>query len=360
MPDNLKESLQGQDRKYGLPPGTVLYVGKDPSRKPRMQLISYDAETLAERPLESIEDLDTGRRHGAVQWLNVEGLHDVSLLEQIGQRLDIHPLTLSDIANTHQRPKFELFDDYAFLTLKMLRLEGGDSPAILAEHVGLVLGKAHVVSFQEAPGDVFDIVRDRIRTGRGRIRKMKAGYLVYSLLDAVLDGYFSVLEALGDRISDLEDDLLERKPSPAVLREIHALKQQVIYIRRCAWPLRELVGAIQKSRTPLVGDHLDMYFRDLYDHAVQAIDTIETYRDLLSSLTDLCMSIAGMRMNEIMKVLTIIATLFIPLTFVAGIYGMNFDFMPELRHPLAYPVVLGLMLAIALGMLAFFRRKGWF
>ncbi len=359
MTDSLRESLQGQNRKMGLPPGTVIYVGKDLVHPPRMQLMVYDDKAVSEVPEVSIQEVDLGSRHGAVHWLNVEGLNDVALIEEIGRRHQIHSLTLSDIANTRQRPKFELFDDYAFLTFKMLRVDADDPAAIITEHVGLILGKGHVISFQEAPGDVFDIVRERIRTGRGRIRTMKADYLVYSLLDAVIDGYFSVLEALGDRISDLDDELLERKPSPELLREIHALKQQVIFIRRCAWPLRELVGAIQKIRTALISDKLDMYYRDLYDHAVQAIDTIETYRDLLSSLTDLYMSVAGNRMNEIMKVLTIIATIFIPLTFVAGIYGMNFEFMPELHRPLAYPVVLGLMLAMAVGMLAFFRRKGW-
>jgi magnesium transporter len=359
MPEGLKDSLHGQDRKRGLPPGTVLYVGKDPGHKPRMQLLAYNDETVAEVGQAALNDLDFSSRHGTVHWLNVDGLNEVSLLEAIGRRFDIHSLTLSDIANTHQRPKFELFDHYAFLTFKMLRLSAGDPPAIIAEHVGLVLLKGGVISFQEAPGDVFDFVRDRIRTGQGRIRRMQADYLVYSLLDAVVDGYFTVLDDLGERIADLDDRLLERQPAPALLREIHALKQQVIFIRRCAWPLRELVGAIQKIRSPLISEKLDMYFRDLYDHSVQALDTIETYRDLLSGLTDLYMSVSGNRMNEIMKVLTIIATIFIPLTFVAGIYGMNFEYMPELRHPLAYPGVLGLMLAVAAGMLLFFRRKGW-
>ncbi len=359
MSDGLKASWQGQDRKLGLPPGTVVYVGKDQTRKPHMQLLAYDADSFVETSLSSAGELDGAMGRGKIQWLNLDGLNDVALLEEIGRRFDIHPLTLSDIANTHQRPKFELFDHYAFLTFKMLRMEDDGSPAIIAEHVGLVLGKGLVISFQEAPGDVFGFVRDRIRSGRGKIRRMKADYLAYSLLDAVIDGYFTVLESLGDRISELDDDLLRKKTSPGLLREVHALKQQVIYIRRCAWPLRELVNAIQKIRSPLFDEKNDMYFRDLYDHCVQAIDTIETYRDLLSSLTDLYMSIAGNRMNEIMKVLTIIATIFIPLTFVAGIYGMNFEFMPELHHPWAYPGILGLMALIAIGMLVFFRRKGW-
>jgi magnesium transporter len=358
--DGLKASWQGQDRKLGLPPGTVVYVGKDQNRKPQMQLLAYGADATFETNLSCAGELDNAMGREKIQWLNLDGLNDVALLEELGRRFDIHPLTLSDIANTHQRPKFELFDHYAFLTFKMLRMEESDHhPSIIAEHVGLVLGRNLVISFQEAPGDVFGFVRDRIRSGRGKIRRMKADYLAYSLLDAVVDGYFSVLESLGDRISELDDDLLQKKPSPGLLREVHALKQQVIYIRRCAWPLRELVSAIQKVRSDLFDEKNDMYFRDLYDHCVQVIDTIETYRDLLSSLTDLYMSIAGNRMNEIMKVLTIIATIFIPLTFVAGVYGMNFEYMPELHHAWAYPGILLLMLFIAAGMLFFFRRKGW-
>ena len=348
-----------QDSKRGLPPGTIFYVGKDSARKPQLTLFEYGETAAAETRIDALDRVPANAPDPLVRWLNVDGLADVSLLAEIGKRFDVHPLTMEDVANTHQRPKLDLFDRYAFVTFKMLRMADGPSPAIVAEHVGLVLRDGLVLSFQEAPGDVFDFVRDRIRNGRGRIRSMKADYLVFSLLDAVVDGYFSVLESLGERITEIDERLLHLRPTPGLLREIHALKRQVIYVRRCAWPLRELLGAIQKSPSALFGENVAVYFRDLYDHAAQVIDTIETYRELLSSLTDLYMSISGNRMNEIMKVLTIIATLFIPLTFVAGVYGMNFEHMPELHWPWAYPAVMLSMLAIALGMLAFFRRKGW-
>lgn len=359
MSNGFSSSGQKQNQKRGLPPGTVLYVGKDRDRKPRLQMLAYDADSFSEAELPSVETLDADGRPGVIRWLNVDGLNNTALLEDIGRRFDIHALTLEDIANTHQRPKYDLFKDYAFITFKMLRMDETNPQAIIAEHVGLVLKNNLTITFQEAPGDVFDFVRERIRTGRGKVREMKADYLAFSLLDAVVDGYFSVVESLGDRITELDEALSQPKPAPKLLREIHGLKQQVIFIRRCAWPLRELVNSIQKMRSELFDEKTDMYFRDLYDHCVQVIDTIETYRDLLSSLTDLYMSIAGNRMNEIMKVLTIIATLFIPLTFVVGVYGMNFQDMPELRIPWAYPAVLVLMLSIAVSMLAFFRRKGW-
>ncbi len=359
MSNGLKSSLRKRDQKRGLPPGTVLYVGKERDQKPRMQLLAYDADSVSETELPSLDALPAEGRPGEIRWLNVDGLSDVALLENLGRRFDVHALTLEDVANTQQRPKYDLFDHYAFVTFKMLRMDPDNPKAIIAEHVGLVLEKDLVLTFQEAPGDVFDFVRERIRSGQGRIRGLKADYLVFALLDAVIDGYFSVLESLGERISDLDAELLGRKPSPKYLREIHGLKQQIIFIRRCAWPLRELVNSIQKMRTELFDEKTDVYFRDLYDHCVQVIDNVETYRDLVASLTDLYVSIAGNRMNEIMKVLTIIATLFIPLTFVAGVYGMNFQDMPELRLPWAYPAVLLLMLAMVAGMLYFFRRKGW-
>lgn len=360
MTNGVPAPLRKRSSKHGLPPGTVRYVGPARNHKPSLQWIAYDDQVATDINPATLKKTTEKSPRGQIGWLNIDGLHDTALLEEIGRHFDVHALTLEDIANTHQRPKFDLFDQYAFLTFKMLRVDPAHPQEILAEHVGLVLKKDRVITFQEAPGDVFDFVRERIRSGRGRIRSMKADYLAYSLLDAVIDGYFSVLESQGDQIAELDEILLAGQPSTHFLRDIHRLKRQIIFVRRAAWPLRELIGSIQKTRSDLFADSTDVYFRDLYDHCIQVIDGIETSRDLLASLTELYISITGNRMNEIMKVLTIIATLFIPLTFVAGVYGMNFQHMPELRQAWAYPAVLVLMLGITAGMVIFFRRKKWF
>ncbi len=359
MTNESKASLQGQSRKHGLPPGSIVYVGDQNQHVPSIRIIRFTPDAFTEKVV-SIEELATeATRPDGVRWLNLDGMHDVALLEEIGRCFNIHALTLEDIANTNQRPKTELFEDYMFVTFKMLRAGAESDAPIMAEHVGIVLGRDIVFSFQEVPGDVFDAVRDRIRNGKGRVRKMHADYLAYTLLDAVVDGYFTVLEQLGDRISDIDDRLVEGGQATEHLRGIHGLKQELIYIRRCAWPLRELVNALQKLESDLIGPGLHLYLRDLYDHTVQIIDTIETYRELLSSMTDLHLSIAGNHMNQVMKVLTIIATIFIPLTFIAGVYGMNFTHMPELHTGWGYPAVLLLMAACAGGMLYYFKRKHW-
>ena len=359
MTNGVPASLRKRNPTHGLPPGTVLYVGQERRHTPSMQWIAYTDRAVTEIDPATLETAAAKSLPGQIGWLNIDGLSDTALLEEVGRHFDIHALTLEDIANTTQRPKYDLFDQYAFLTFKMLRVDPTNPKGIIAEHVGLVLKNDLAITFQEAPGDVFGFVRERIRSGRGRIRSMKADYLAYSLLDAVIDGYFSVLEAQGDQIAELDEALLEGHPSANFLRDIHRLKRQIIYVRRAAWPLRELIGSIQKTRTELFDDSTDMYFRDLYDHCIQVLDSIETDRDLLASLTELYVSITGNRMNEIMKVLTIIATLFIPLTFVAGVYGMNFRHMPELHQTWGYPAVLVLMLCMTVGMLLFFRRKKW-
>ncbi|MDZ4198267.1 MAG: magnesium/cobalt transporter CorA [Kiritimatiellia bacterium] len=360
MSGDSKATLQGQSRKHGLPPGTIVYVGETPLQEPRIHLIRYNENTSSEADL-GIAELQRLPRNdpGWIRWLNIDGLSRIELLEKTGDLFGIHLLTLEDIANTNQRPKFDTFDNYLFVTVKMLRFDDTEMK-ILTEHVGLVFTPDCVLSYQEAPGDVFDILRDRIRQGKGRVRGQGSDYLVFCLLDAIVDGYFYVLETLGDRIAELEEQVGEKTHLPEILNRIHELKQEIIYVRRCAWPLREVISSMQKVPETRFSPSVFVYLRDLYDHAVQVIDTLETYRDLLASLTDLHMSMISNRMNEVMKVLTIIATIFIPLTFIAGVYGMNFRFMPELDVWWSYPAVLLLMVGVAWGMLAFFRRKGWF
>jgi len=271
--------------------------------------------------------------------------------------LGIHSLVLEDIANTGQRPKMEDFGDYIFMVLKMLYRDT-DTGVVNAEHVGIVLGQNYVLSFQEVEGDVFDVIRDRLRTAKGRIRAMWSDYLAYSLLDAIIDNYFVVLEEVGDRIEDLQNRVL-KSAGPETVAEMQRIRGELVFMRKSLWPLRELVSGLEKQENPLIGECMSPYLRDAYEHAIHVIDTVELLRDMLTGAMDIHMTVMSNRMNEIMKVLTVIATIFIPLTFIAGIYGMNFRIMPELEWPYGYPSVLALMVAVAVGMWIYFRRQRW-
>jgi len=292
-----------------------------------------------------------------VSWINIDGLHQVDLIENIGECFDLHPLILEDILNTTQRPKLQDLEDYLCLILKMITYDETINQLHI-EQVTLILGSNFVISFQETEGDVFDLVRDRLRKGKGKIRKMGADYLAYALLDAVVDNYFIVLEKIGEEIESLEDELLE-KPDPETVHGIHNLKRELIFLRKSVWPLREAIVGLEKGESSLIQDKTAIYLRDVYDHTIQVIDTIETYRDMVSGMLDVYLSSLSNKMNEVMKMLTIIATIFIPLTFLAGIYGMNFKYMPELEWPMAYPVLWLIMISVALFMLSYFRKKKW-
>jgi magnesium transporter len=351
-------------RKAGLPPGTLVYVGEKKAEKVKITVIDYSEDRCEKKVFRKIEDVFPYRGSPSVTWINIDGLHVVDIIEKTGAHFDIHPLVMEDILNTNQRPKVEDHEDYIFLSFRMTIYDEG-SGEVKQEQVSLVLGPDYVISFQEKEGDVFDAIRGRIMTGKGRIRRMGADYLAYSLLDAVVDGYFGVIEKLGDRIETLEEELIE-DPGPGTLQTIHDLKREVLYLRKSIWPLREVVSHLEKSESTLIADSTDPYLRDVYDHTIQVIDALETYRDLLSGMVDLYLSSVSNRMNEVMKVLTIIATIFIPLTFIAGIYGMNFDpdsspyNMPELAWYWGYPLTMFAMLVVALLMVLYFRRKNWF
>ncbi len=344
-------------RKVALPPGTLVYVGAERAEPVRISVIHYDADRIEQRQVSSAGEAADFRGRPGVAWINVDGLHQLEVIEELGRRFDLHPLVLEDIVNTAQRPKLEDYGRSLFIVVKMLTWND-QAARVESEQVSLILGQDFLLTFQERPGDVFDLIRDRLRNDKGRIRRMGADYLAYALLDAILDYYFTVLEQIGDRIEVLED-LEVRNPRPETLREIHRLKREMITLRRAAWPLRDVVNSLERGKTSLLREDTGVYFRDLYDHAVQVIENTETYRDMLSGLLDLYMSAVSNRMNEVMKVLTIIATIFIPLTFIAGIYGMNFEFMPELGRPWGYPAALGAMALVALAMLIYFRRKKW-
>ncbi len=319
--------------------------------------MDYDETQFQVRETETLEECYPFKDRPTIIWINIDGIHEIETLEKLGDCFGLHPLTLEDILNTDQRPKIEDYGEYIFIVLKMLYPDD-ETGEILAEQVSLVLGKNFVISFQEREGDIFNSVRERIRSGKGRIRKMGADYLVYSLLDSIVDNYFIILEKLGERIEFLEEKLIIN-PVPETINLIHKLKREMIFLRRSVWPLREVIGSIERGESSLIKGSTNIYLRDVYDHTIQVIDTIETFRDILSGMLDIYLSSVSNRLNAVMKVLTIIATIFMPLTFIAGIYGMNFKYMPELEWRLGYPVILLAMVSIGVLMLVSFRKKKW-
>jgi len=349
--------VKGRTKKAGLPPGTVVFVGKQKTEKIKIKVIGYDETHFEEKEVEKIEEAFAYTDKPVVTWINIDGLQSTDVIEKIGKNFKLHPLVLEDIANTEQRPKMDDYTDYLYVVLRMLRYDKKETE-IASEQLSLVLGSNWVISFQESEGDVFDPIRERLRGSKGRIRKMGADYLIYALIDAVVDNYFAVLEKTGEKIADIEDTLIAN-PEPATLKDIHDLKRQIISLRKSVWPLREVVDRLERGESKLVNKATRLYLRDVYDHTIQVIDSIETFRDMLSGMLDIYLSSISNRMNEVMKVLTIIATIFIPLTLVAGVYGMNFAYMPELASPWGYPLVLLAMLAIGIVMLFYFRKKKW-
>ena len=344
-------------KKLGLSPGTLIHIGDQKIGEVKMSLMNYDPGQLLEKELTSIEDAFPYKDTPPVTWINVDGLHDLEIIEAIGRHFGIHPLTLEDIVNTGHRPKAEDFEDYDYIVLKMLTYNE-DQNHILAEQISFILGPHYLISFQETEGDVFNFVRERIRKAKGRIRKSGCDYLAYALIDAIVDHYFLVLEKMGGKIELLEEDLLDDTQTEN-LQSIHHLKREMIFFRKQVWPIREILSSLMKEEGSLIQETTQIFIRDLYDHTIQVMDTIESFRDVLSGLQDLYLSTISNRMNEVMKVLTIMATIFIPLTFIAGIYGMNFEYMPELKISWAYPALWILLIAIFVFMIFWFKRKRW-
>jgi magnesium transporter len=352
-----KRTTKKRSSKAGLPPGTLVHVGEKKVESVRITFIDYDKENFQEKQAQNIEECLKFKDTVTVSWINIDGLHDIELLEKLGRGFDLHSLILEDILSTGQRPKFEDYEKHIFIVLKMLSFNQ-ESQSVETEQVSLILGPNYVISFQERIGDVFEPIRERIRNAKGRIRKMGPDYLAYSLLDAVVDNYFIILERFGEKIESMEEEVIG-DPTEKTVQQIHSLKREMIFMRKSIWPLRELIGGIQKSESSLINEATEIYIRDVYDHTIQIIDTIESYRDIVSGMLDIYLSSISNKMNAVMKVLTIIATLFIPLTFVAGIYGMNFEYMPELKVRWAYGAVWLVMITIAVIMLFYFRRKKW-
>ena len=340
-----------------MPPGTIVHVGEQRHEPVKLSVIKYDAADFQEKTVATVEEALSFRDKSSVMWLNIDGVHQPEIIEQVGKSFGLHPLVAEDIASTGQRPKMEDFDDYIFVVLRMLRFDGNENEA-KTEQMSIIFGRDFVVSFQEREGDVFDHIRERLRNNKGRLRKMGADYLAYSLIDSIVDNYFMVLEKLGETIEDIEDRLVTN-PTSETLQTIHDLKREMIFLRKSVWPLREVINRLERSESALINKSTFVYLRDVYDHTIQVMDAVETFRDMLSGMLDIYLSSVSNRMNEVMKVLTVIATIFIPLTFVAGIYGMNFRYMPELEQTWSYPAVLILMLVVALLMVIYFRRKKW-
>ncbi len=352
--------LRKRYQKPGTPPGTLRPPEKPRTEKASIHVIDYGPDSLEEREVDSMEEVLRFRDTSSVTWINVNGIHEVELLQQLGAHYGLHPLALEDVLNTGQRPKFEDYGETAFIVMKDIRWRD----CVESEQVSLFLGRGWVISLQEAPGDPFDPVRERIRRGKGRIRRSGADYLVYALIDALVDAYFPVLEQVGEKLERLEERLMGA-PDQKTLKEIHRLKRELLLLRRFSWPQREVINALQREELLLVEKETRVYLRDCYDHTIQILDMVETYRDLAAGMLEVYLSSVSNRLNEIMKVLTILASIFIPLTFVVGVYGMNFNTsvspwnMPELNWYWGYPAVLVGMLVLVGLMLYYFRRKKW-
>ncbi len=343
--------------KAGLPPGTLVHIGAVTDRSVLISVIGYGPDGVEEHHFEQIEQYLQYPCNSPVVWVNVEGVHDVNLIRVLGDKHAFHPLVLEDIVNTVQRPKIEDYGDYLFIVLKMLHPTGeGD---FSSEQLSIILGPDYLFTFQEGiAGDSFDSVRDRIRSGKGKIRGMGVDYLAYALIDAIVDGYFGILEGFGERIVDVEEELT-LSPDQKALHRINGMKKEIIFLRKSVWPLREAISFLERGDSHLLHADTRLYFRDVYDHTVQVIDTVETYRDLLSGMLDLYLSSISNRTNEVMKFLTVIGTIFMPLTFLVGVYGMNFKYFPELEWENGYFILWGFMVSVTLLMVAYFRKKRW-
>jgi magnesium transporter len=344
-------------RKVGMPPGSLVYTGEKGQLPVTITITRYNENIFVEREVEAFTECQLVNDPAEVTWININGISRVQDLENVGECFKIHPLVLEDILEVGQRPKVEDYDDYLYIVLNAIR-PAAEGEKLVSEEISLVLGPHYVLSFYEGDGDLFASIRDRLLKAKGRIRKMGADFLTYSIIDLVVDNYFVELEKFGDQVEFLEDEVVSQ-PSPRTLRVVHRFKNEMILLRKSLWPLREVIARLERRESPLISENLGNYFRDVYDHTVIAIDTVETYRDILSGMLDIYLSSMSNRLNEIMKVLTIIATIFMPLTFITSLYGMNFKNMPELQWHYGYYGVIGVIVVLAVSMLLYFRRKRW-
>jgi magnesium transporter len=347
--------MSEKTKHIGAPPGTIFYTGEDRSERIKITLIEYNEMDYHEKEYDDLSDCLLDVKPNMTKWINIDGIHNTQVIEKIGQLYNIHPLTLEDIAHVDQRPKFEDYDHYVLAIMKMLSYD----TEVISEQLSIVLLENTVISFQELPdGDVFDIIRNRIRNSKGKIRKSGADYLCYALMDTVVDYYFHCIEKIGDKIEIIEEDIINDSNNKSLI-ELYNLKREMIFLRKQVWPMRDMISNLSRSENKLIKESNDIYYRDLNDHVIRIIDTVETYRDLLAGIMDIYLSTNSNKMNEVMKVLTIMSSIFIPVTFVVGVYGMNFEHMPELKTQNGYYIVWGIMIAIMLGLILYFKRKKW-
>jgi magnesium transporter len=357
--NEIKKSKGRRAKKLGLSPGTLVATSDKKRGKTVLTVIDYDPDRIEEKVLEKASDTFSYKERASISWINIDGVYDPEVIQTIGTHYDLHPLTLEDVLNTDQRPRIENMGHYIYIVLRMLYFSN-ENKDIASEQVSIVIGKQFLLTFQEEErtGDCFNFVRERLRNNRGRLRKLGTDYLAYALIDAIVDYYFVILEELGERIEKLEKQLIS-DPSSEILSELYSLKRSMLSLRRSVWPLRELLHGFEQEESELISESTSVYLKDVYSHAVQIIDNIEILRETLASMLEIYLSSVSYKLNSVMKVLTIAATIFMPLTFISSIYGMNFKYMPELDWHYGYPLSLALMLFVGLGMLVYFRIKRW-
>jgi magnesium transporter len=353
----MQKIVKSRSQKRGLPPGSLVHIGDKKRDNIKIELIEYSEDCFFQKEISAEQLPGPDNNKASVKWINIEGLHEVDILAGIGQIFGLHPLVLEDVLNTDQRPKLEIYDDYIYISAKLLNYNR-QLGEFNIEQISIILGDNYVITFCERDTDLFEPVRKRLKQGASRMRKLGSDYLTYCLLDIIVDDYFDVLEDFSEEIEAVEDETAVNA-TDKTLRNIHKLKRQVLFLHKAIWPLRDVLAALERGESELVNDSTEIYLRDLYDHVVQIMDTTETLRDILAGIMDVYLSSTSNRMNEIMKVLTIISTVFIPLSFIVGLYGMNLENMPELKWPWMYPVLWAIMLSIAISMLYYFKKKKW-
>jgi magnesium transporter len=352
------ETFRKKDSKIGLAPGTLIHVGVKKVEKVIIKVVAYNSEKIIENEINSVEECVAFKyQPGTNLWINVDGLDQVDVIEKIGSCFNIHPLTLEDVLNTGQRPKMEDYESYIYTVLKMMLLDM-EKKKIVVDQVSIIIGPNFILSFMERGVDIFDPLKERLRNPASRLRKNGVDYLAYGLIDAVIDNYFVILENFEEEIEDLEDELIIH-PTPDTLKAIQKYKRDMIILRKSIWPLRELINGLQNAESEIITENTRIYLRDIYDHTIRVIDSIEDFKEILASMVDIYLSSLSNKMNDIMKVLTVIATIFIPLTFIAGVYGMNFDYMPELQWRWGYPAILLFMATVGTIMFSYFKKKRW-
>ena len=349
--------IKSRSSKKGLEPGSLVHIGEVKRDSTKIAVYKYNEQNFEVYEPDTIYHDAFSESNSFVTWVNIEGLHDVKLLDGIGKHYKLHPLIIEDILNTDQRPKIEVYKEYIFISIKTIEYDKIVNDFII-EQQSIIIGNNYVLSFGERDTDIFEPIITRLKNGVGRGRMLGPDYMAYSLLDIIVDNYYSILEGISDRIEAIEDETIERASSDT-LKNIRSLRRQVLFLNKSIWPLREIMSTLERRESDLIKESTEAYIRDLYDHVIQVLDTSETLRDILTSTIDIYISNSSNKMNEIMKVLTIISTVFMPLSFIVGVYGMNIGNMPELHWRWTYPILWAIMIFISIIMLVYFKKKKW-